>query len=205
MPETQEVTIPRSPEDLTQLFGLLEEALIDNGGEATAEIDNLLASIELGNRDLVDRYGHFVRHLEARAAAMRAHVKDYAEPLERKAQSSLNLAKRLKDRLHAYMVATDQKELKGDFRSVKLQLSPEALEVTEAGKQPGAFPAEFYHQPALDSMKVKQATKQLGGEFTTPAEWDTSDPLQAIAAAEGAPCPAVVLARLTRGSHARIY
>lgn len=191
MPETEavttEVTIPRCPEDLTQLFGLLEENLIENGGELTPEIDNLLSTIELGNRDLVDRYGHFVRHLEARAEAMRAHVKSYAGPLEQKAQSSLNLAKRLKDRLHAYMVATNQKELKGDFRSVKVQLSPEALEITEAGSLPGAFPPDFYHAPTLDTGRVKKATKDLGGEFKT----EHAEP--------------VLLARLTRGSHARIY
>lgn len=183
--ETEETVIRRTPEELALLFHALEQRLVDADGEFTPDIENLIATMDLSVSDLADRYGNFIRHLKARSKGLKAHAKEYSESLTRKAESSEHLAKRLERRLFDYLKATKQDRIKGDLRTIRIQDSPEAFDLTPAGLQLGAFPEDLYLPPAVDRDKVKTVTKARGGQYL---------------ADDGK----TVLAQITRGSHLRI-
>lgn len=178
MPETK-----LAPEQLADVFHQLEELLVENGGEETPEVLALLTQIQLGEKGMVDRYASFVRHLEAKAKGLTEQADRYAAPLTAKAASAKALAERLKARLLGYMQDTQQTELKGELFKARRQQSPEALQLTDAGKA-HQWPAECYKPPVLDTAKVKDLAKQAAGSL-----FDGE----------------VLLAKLGRSEHVRIY
>ena len=172
-----------TPEQLTELFQQIETELVDNGGEETPELAEQMAQLSLGEKDMVDRYASFIRHLEARAEGLKTEAERYTIPLTAKASASLGLASRLKARLLEHMREIDQVELKGSLYKVRRQKSPEALALTDAGKT-YQWPVGFWKTPALDTLAVKEEAKKQGGEIR---DGD------------------VLLAALTRHEHVRIY
>jgi len=119
--------------DLAESVLVLRELLDEEADDAIAQrLDEYLGDL-LPSK--VEGYCKFMRGLTLESDAFKAEEKRCGD----RKRAMLNLAKRMKERLHAGLALADVSEVKAGTFSVKVQASPPSLEIYDEEAIPGAF------------------------------------------------------------------
>lgn len=105
--------------ELTERQQAIEDALIDNGGELTPELEALMEDTAEKMDDKIDGYRFIIRRLEAKAAAFKAEKERHATA-QRVCENSV---KRIKEHLTNTMIALGVKKYETQTTTVLLRSS----------------------------------------------------------------------------------
>lgn len=113
--------------ELTAEMKAIEDALWENGGELTPELEDAMNDNGPALVAKVDGYGALIRKFKASSAALAAEIKR----LQAMKKTMDNGEKRLKERLEYNMRANDVQVLEGNMTRVSFKKNPKALVVDE--------------------------------------------------------------------------
>lgn len=146
-PTNMRVTLPA----LVAQANFITERLIENEGEVTPELDELLTIHTSQLAQKVDSYAVVMERLESEAEYWRKKSQDMAA----KAKAMTNAQERIKDQLKAAMQILSLEQLAGEHFSFKLSKSRPKLSIDAT-----ALPADFKTQTIVyepDKDKIADA------------------------------------------------
>lgn len=137
--------------EITEELRAVYEAIEENGGEITDELNEQLQLTTGQLQDKAEGYCNLIRNVSADADAYKAEI----DRLTARKKAADNLVKRLKEALKNAMVLSDQQKIKAGLFSLSLR-STDAVEVTDEQSIP-----EEYFQVKREVMKsaIKDAIK----------------------------------------------
>lgn len=142
--------------------------VIANGGEITDEQWGLLEAAQGALLPKSDSYGMVIREFESLQDVIYAEEKRLAE--RRKVVA--NTVTRMKERIYGVMKAIDQREIKGDLFTFRIQKNPPSVKVDF----PQSLPAEFvetrieYIPKKNELGKALQAGQEIKGAVLLQGE-----------------------------------
>lgn len=155
---------PLSLYHLTEELYLIEQALLESGGEITDEMDQQYADLLTMHAEKVEGYVAMIRKFEASAEG----IKSERERLQQAEQTMQNAARNLKARLAQTMLVRGETEHRTSLGKVRLQQSgsrPLVLLV-----EPENLPEEYQRiRVEADKTALKKALKE-GQPLTQYAE-----------------------------------
>ena len=129
---------------------VVEEWLVESGGEITPEIAQLLEEVEKGLAEKVDGYHHLIGYAEAQAKLW----SEKAERLQKIANGCNSFAQMLERRLKEAMILAGVTELTGEEVRYKLQRTAPQLLLREQ-----ELPVEYLvvkQTTAPDKVRIRQ-------------------------------------------------
>lgn len=135
----------------------IEEMLIENGGELTPEIQELLSINEVLLPEKVDKYNAIIERMD--------NLGDYYEKkvlfYERIYKSAINLKNSLKDNMKSAMLSLGVEEMKGEDVKFKLSKTNPRLIITDEKKIADEF-LTMETKPVVNKDALKDHLKQYG-------------------------------------------
>jgi hypothetical protein len=128
----------RSLFQLTTDMSAIEDALWENGGELTPEIEQALAETEASLATKSDNYGALIRNFESAASMIDAEIKR----LTALKKTATNSSERLKNRVLDAMQANGFTKLDGAYTKFSLRRSERTITDDEAILAPYYFTLE---------------------------------------------------------------
>lgn len=152
--------------DIVLNYGMIEHALIENGGELTPELEAMIAKHEAELGDKMDGYASFIAYLKGSIEYLKAETEQYTA----RAKTLSNTIDGLRERMTNAMIEVGQDKLKTAKHSYSIRTT-ESIKVREGLSkrdqdiivESGA--AEYVFKPSI--AKIKELIPVDGEEW-----WD---------------------------------
>jgi len=121
----------------------IHNAIIDQDGEVSPELEKSLDRLNLEISNKVHGIGKWLKNLEGNESSIQAEI----DRLERRKKSISSLETRLKEYVKLCMVKADKKKLEFPLFTAAIQANPPSVEITDETKIPAKY------------IKIKQVTE----------------------------------------------